>query len=161
MVQEVVCPDTGKVYRRSGSSPWQAVLQGETDAAMLAELGVGELLWEGEFLGGSITGPGISDYAVLAVVVTGDYNRGPTGLLYMSDEALSDGDYSLVGGYNSLGSGGEVSTLGYVMRVAPGTDEVKCAYERPGYLYFAKTGAKWSQGISKIFGLVKKAGDMS
>lgn len=160
MAQELLDAVTGKVYRRAGAG-WQEVLQGETDAAMLSELGVGELLWEGEFLSGSIAVPGIGDYAVLAVEVTGDFNIGSMGLLYMSDEVQSDGCYSLVGGYNSLGSGGEVSTLGYSVRVAPGTDEVTCAFQCPGYLYFAKIGTKWSQGISKIFGLVKRAGDMS
>lgn len=160
MVQELIDAGTGRVYRRAGAC-WQEVLQGETDAAMLSELGVGELLWEGKFMSGSITVPGICDYAVLAVTVTGDFNIGQTGLLYMSDEAQDDGRYSLVGGYNSLGSGGEVSTLGYVMKVAPGTDEVTAPYANPGYIYFAKVGKKWTQGISKIFGLVKKAGDMS
>lgn len=160
MAQELLDVGTGRVYRRAGAG-WQEVLQGETDAAMLSELGVGELLWEGEFMSGSITVPGIGDYAVLAVTVTGEFNVGQTGLLYMSDELTDDGKYSLVGGYNSLGSGGDVLTLGYAMKVAPGTDEVTSTFERPGYLYFARTSVKWSQGISKIFGLVKKAGDMS
>lgn len=161
MIQEIIEAGTGRAYRRSGTGSWRGVLQGATEAEMLAGLGVGELLWEGEFLGGSITVPGIGGYAVLAVVVTGDFNIGQTGLLYMSDEVQDDGCYSLVGGYNSLGSGGEVSTMGYTMKVAPGTDEVTATYERPGYLYFAKAGAKWGQGIKKIFGLGKKAGDMS
>lgn len=160
MAQELLDVGTGRVYRRAGAE-WQEVLQGETDAAMLSELGVGELLWEGEFMSGSITVPGIGDYAVLAVTVAGEFNVGQTALLYMPDEVASDGKYSLVGGYNSLGSGGEVSTLGYGVRVVPGTDEVTSTFERPGYIYFAKTGTKWGQGISKIFGLVKKAGDMS
>ena len=162
MVQEVVCPDTGKVYRRSGSSPWQAVLQGETDAAMLSELGVGELLWEGEFMGGSITVPGIGDYVVLLVTIMGDYNRGQSALLYESQEVdQGSGKRSLVGGFNALGSGGEVSTLGYAVSVDPGTEEVSCVYENPGYLYFAKVGTKWAQGLAKIFGLIKRAGDAS
>lgn len=161
MIQEIIEAGTGRAYRRSGTGSWQGVLQGATEAEMLAGLGVGELLWEGEFMSESITVPGIGDYAVLAVVVTGDFNIGQTGLLYMSDEVQSDGYYSLIGGYNSLGSGGEVSTLGYAMKVAPGTDEVTTAFECPGYIYFAKPGTKWGQGISKIFGLVKKAGDMS
>lgn len=161
MIQEIIEAGTGRAYRRSGTGSWQGVLQGATEAEMLAGLGVGELLWEGEFLGGSITVPGIGDYAVLAVTVTGEFNVGQTALLYMSGEVASDGKYSLVGGYNALGSGGDVLTLGYAVKVAPGADEVTATFERPGYIYFAKTGAKWGQGISKIFGLVKKAGDMS
>lgn len=160
MAQELLDVGTGRVYRRAGAG-WQEVLQGETDAAMLSELGVGDLLWEGEFMSGSITVPGICDYAVLAVVVTGNFNIGQSALLYMSDEVLSDGSYSLGGGYNSLGSNGMVTTLGYGIRVAPGTDEVTSSYERPGYLYVAENGSKWAQGIRKIFGLLKKAGDMS
>lgn len=160
MIQELLDIGTGKVYRRAGAE-WQEVLQGETDVAMLSELGVGELLWDGNFMSGSITVPGISNYAVLAVVITGEYNIGQSALLYMSDTVGSNGKYSLVGGYNSLGSGGEVSTLGYSMNVVPDADKVECIYECPGFLYFAKVGTKWKQGIGKIFGLVKKAGDMS
>ena len=161
MVQELLDAVTGKVYRRAGAE-WQEVLQGETDAAMLSELGVGELLWEGEFMGGSITVPGIADYAVLLVTITGDYNRGQSALLYESLEVdQGSGKRSLVGGFNALGSGGEVSTLGYAVNVDPGTEEVSCAYENPGYLYFAKLDSKWAQGLAKIFGLIKRAGDAS
>lgn len=162
MIQELIEAGTGMVYRRADGGPWQEVLQGETDAAMLAALGVGELLWEGEFMGGSITVPGIADYAVLLVTIMGDYNRGQSALLYESLEEIQEGGKrSLLGGYNALGSGGEVSTLAYSVNVDPGTEEVSCVYEKPGYLYFAKLETKWAQGLSKIFGLIKRAGDAS
>ena len=160
MAQELLDVGTGRVYRRAGAG-WQEVLQGETDAAMLSELGVGELLWEGEFMSGSITVPGISQYSVLLVKITGNYNSGQFAMLYVSDVAQPDGIRYVTGGYNGLGGGGMVSTLGYSMNLDNETEALTCSYARPGYLYFAENNSKWDQGIVKIYGLIKRAGDVS
>ena len=126
-------------------------------AISMAEIMTGTIVVEQVF-----TVPGIGDYVVLLVTIMGDYNRGQSALLYESQEVdQGSGKRSLVGGFNALGSGGEVSTLGYAVSVDPGTEEVSCVYENPGYLYFAKVGTKWAQGLAKIFGLIKRAGDAS
>lgn len=126
----------------------------------LADLGVGELLWDGEFKSGSITVPGINDYAVLLVKIAGSYNTGQLAMLYVS-EVLSTGARSVTGGYNALGEGGQVSTLGYGLNINPDTDELTAPYTYAGYLYFAEGRTKYWHGISKIYGLIKRVGDIS
>lgn len=154
--------DLGSFLSKVSATDYDA--EWKTVDETLAGLGVGELLWEGSFKGGSITVPSISDYTAVVLITDGEMYKDTAVIMVRSKDMITvkgEQVYVFSGGYNTTaaatiqGNG----TVAYQFYTVGDTLKTQTGY-RPGTVEFTKDGAiRWNQDFKEIFGLIKAVGD--